>query len=76
MLVWILVIWRDVMFDPHLKDGRTVKVLDHGVLSADEREFIGKTGRIERAFVASCRVTFCGASVMLPKIALQLLEKR
>jgi RNase P/RNase MRP subunit p29 len=64
------------MFDPHLKAGSKVRVLDHGILSANERELIGKAGRIVRAYVSSCRLEIEGKSVQLPKVALELVGKR
>jgi hypothetical protein len=60
------------MFDPQMQDGMRIRVRDHGILSGPERDLIGKTGRVVRAYVASCRVEIDGKAVSLPKVALEL----
>jgi hypothetical protein len=61
-------------FDPELREDATVRVRDLGLSNDIERRLIGKTGRIVRAYIASCRVEIDGVPVTLPNRALEPLS--
>jgi predicted transcriptional regulator len=65
------------MWDTHIKDGCRVKVANRGPFQSEtEREMIGKTGRIVRAYVSSARVEIDGKPMMFSKATLDLVPNR